>query len=245
MKERPIIYSADMIRALAENRKDVTRRLKGLGEINECPDEWKLLDVCKDTIPPSDGRTRYIFGHPTRGVRNLKCPFGEVGDVLWARETFWQDARDQMVYYEDDHTYKAHPDSNPALQRIFNGTLNERMLAPQTNPFWKKKPSIHMPRWASRFSQQIVRLSAEGLQEISEEDARREGFESHRVHIATGIGVDPKMGIFRTRSAFCQFRELWNALYPDVRFFRNPWVWRVEAKRLVPVAPLDKRELLA
>ena len=145
MKERPILFSGPMVRAILEGRKTQTRRIVkvrgGLEYIGPkgCehePDSWGYPHPCDDGyLTLADG---------------IKCPYGKPGDRLWVRET-WAPA-------------EWPPTGPPAVYRA-----DEGMFASQ----WK--PSIHMPRAVSRITLEVVSVRVERLQDISEEDALAEG----------------------------------------------------------------------
>jgi hypothetical protein len=133
----------------------------------------------------------YITGVP-EAVR-VKCPYGMPGDRLWVRETFWTDG-DEVIYRSD-------PGAEKELDSAFTG-LN-----------WK--PSIHMPRWASRINLEVTGVRVERLCSISEADALAEGC----------CPFSDDFGSYHARVAFCQ---LWESIYGPESWDANPWVWVVE-----------------
>jgi len=206
IKETPLIYTGEMVRAILEDRKWQTRRLNGLKKINESPDSW-ILETTTDIyygaftalLAPSNHRM-------SDKAEIIKCPFGALGDRLWVRETFqeyrWDGIRQSNIRYRADH---------PGLT---------------TTIPWK--PSIHMFRWASRITQEITGLRIERLQEISLLDIIAEGVVP--LPLTEETNPKPRDGrIIRER-----FRTLWDSLNAkrgygwDV----NPWVWVIEFKRI-------------
>lgn len=148
MSDRPILFSAPMVRALLAGTKTQTRRvvkhpgLASLSHIVDCRDGW--------------------WGDEEGDFQAL-CPYGAPGDRLWVRET-WQHVeggavRDAaggvMDSFDDEIVYRA-------------DNMNRRSA-------WT--PSIHMPRWASRITLEITAVRVERLQDISEADAKAEGVE--------------------------------------------------------------------
>ena len=170
IKEKPILFNTEMVRAILDGRKTQTRRVVDLKKYPQYPDKLDSLDAIFSTFPCQSG-----------------CPFGQVGDRLWVRETWATDDRKNFFYRADGETY---------------------------NAGLKWKPSIHMPRAASRITLEITGVRVERLQDISEEDA-----------IAEGI---PYQGnAFDTIGAFS---DLWNSIYGT--WDQNPWVWVIELEKV-------------
>ena len=147
MKERPILFSAPMVRAILDDRKTQTRRVKGISLLNECPNEWALCGQ----FPNGE----YEFA--CRGFSTfVSCPYGQIGDILWVRETFTE--LDGHIFYRADDEAG-------------------HILA-------KWKPSIFMPKSASRIKLRITNIRLEHLQDITESDAIAEGIEQVGVNMA-------------------------------------------------------------
>lgn len=146
MKERPILFSAPMVRALLAGTKTQTRRVVKI--THRTPG----LAAC--LAPPAGMRTR------TSLAAEL-CPYGHPGDRLWVRETFARIDGQTRPWIETDYqaTY-THGDR-------LGDTLGIKKR-------WT--PSIHMPRHASRITLEITSVRVERLQEISEADAQAEGW---------------------------------------------------------------------
>ncbi|WPN45924.1 hypothetical protein [Pseudomonas sp. P8_241] len=229
IKERPILFSAPMVRAILEGRKTVTRRalneqaLKNigygvqLGECHELPAEGPL--------------------HPNSvGYYNDFCPYGQPGDQLWVRETWYCD------HFEVERgPYLQPADLADLDQAREDGELVYAAdgLTPyeQDQPTWK--PSIHMPRWVSRILLEITDVRLERLQDISEEQAQAEGIVGVAFRpddgwpICTGYMVGPddgKTGLQTTAAK--AFAGLWDSVGGD--WDANPWVWVVEFKQVTP-----------
>ncbi|MBT9268532.1 hypothetical protein KKQ10_27010 [Pseudomonas sp. MG-9] len=151
-KERPILFSAPMVRAILDGRKTVTRRpVKGLGL------QW--LD---------DFKPEYVAD-----AANSLCPYGKPGDQLWVRETWYCDHNDVMrgPYLKPDDLDVSEARDDGTLVYAADG------LTPYEadQPVWK--PSIHMPRWACRILLEITDVRVERLQDISRADIRAEGLQ--------------------------------------------------------------------
>lgn len=215
-KERPILFSAPMVRAILDGRKTVTRRavneraLKNIGygvQLGECHEL------------PSEGPL-----HPNSiGYYNDFCPYGQPGDRLWVRESWQADSQvDCVAPRELSHgepiRYPADWDfRQPGCAMIRPGKI---------------RPSIHMPRWASRILLEITGVRVERLQDITEDQAKAEGVRLYTDHAELGdwwhvegietYSADPRKS----------FELLWSSVGGDWQ--ANPWVWVVEFKRVTP-----------
>lgn len=206
-RERPILFSGPMVRAILEGRKTVTRRA-----IKHQPDV-PVTDAIPRRNYPHGPATVDWYWRPKHGHLNgapshgwdFKCPYGEPGDRLWVRETFahgHQDAGSDcgLLYRATDPGWD---DNNSGLR-------------------WR--PSIHMPRWASRILLEITAVRVERMQDISNEQARAEGYPADREADTGGSGLD----------AWLWFRSLWESINGAESWAANPWVWVVEFKRVTP-----------
>lgn len=200
MNAKPILFSEPMIRALLDGRKTQTRRaLNPQPPGNECRD---LVEVVwgaaaeKLSARENERRSRAWAGFSDSrapgSVAYYGCPYGRPGDLLWVRET---------------HMIIGGPDAvDPRL--VYRASDDGSWIS----PVWR--PSIHMPRWASRLTLRITDVRVERLQEISEADARAEG-----VSAVSFPGVDDQ------HSDIDRFRALCNRLNGDGSWTENPWVW--------------------
>ena len=201
-----------MVRAILEGRKTQTRRI-----IKSQPPECVGKVFCEHFEPTSIDRHGEmqpgpeIFGaYDEDGEWGAKFPYGQPGDRLWVRETWGHTG--QGVWKVAD-TY--HAEDGHLVYRATDDVLGG----------WF--PSIHMPRWASRILLQIVSVSVERLQDISEEDARAEGMPK--------LVYDADYDTFHQNehgSYVMGFDGTWAHLYGDDSWGANPWVWVVEFKRV-------------
>jgi hypothetical protein len=237
MKERPILFSAPMVRAILDERKTQTRRVLNL------PAGWSMEspegDLCTLGMITSSHPKKGKFGafirqeiHPGSGkfmADVAVCPYGKVGDQLWVRETFGMKVRTVVGTPHESLCYRADKDNKIYA---YSASGNEIPV--------KWKPSIHMPRWASRINLEITDIRVERLNEISEADAIAEGIERvadnspfcgpdcWRDYSADGlIPFDGDKPI----SAFC---SLWESINGAGSWSANPWVWVIEFKRVAP-----------
>ena len=201
MTERPILCSGSEVRAILSGRKTVTRRVYRP----------------KMGYPKDDGEVT-----PTSSDHWIEwgpCPYGRAGDRLWVRET-WQVVTGRQV-----------GDLGAAVRyrdmEVKACQMPEDRALPLCLTWDRWRPSIHMPRWASRLTLEVTGIRVERLQTITEDGARAEGVWSEDVDL-----MEPSA----CRSAF---RDLWddtNGARPGASWEANPWVW-VVAFRRVRVAP--------
>ncbi len=167
MKERPILFSGEMVRAILDGRKTQTRRVVK----PQPPDHWiPEVGYYYPTLVDRDGEQ--FPGEKTFGASDesfgLKCPYGQPGDRLWVRET-WAPHADMP------HT---------AIYRCDRGGDYQDTV---THGF-RWSPSIKMPLWASRITLEITSVRVEMLQDITEHDASREGVELRQPEAQTFYG---------------------------------------------------------
>ena len=214
MTDRPMLMSAPMVRAILDGSKTQTRRI-----VKVQPPV--SVDRCASIAlmpPAADGTT-----HERRWMPGMhaaqSCPYGQSGDRLWVRET-WQGPlldEDQMIERQENEL--------EAFKRpefcVYRATDELYAIDDDGNELgWR--PSIHMPRWASRITLEITGVRVERLQEISEEDALEEGITYNDL---PNNGLDPMQ-------ASTWFRGLWEEINGPGSWDANPWVWVIEFKRV-------------
>lgn len=223
MKEIPILFSAPMVRAILDGRKTQTRRvvkLVGADTLEEREDGslWPYSSTW------ADGDERGPW---------LACPYGEPGDRLWVRET-WQAWKQVSIESDewDPITREVRSGEDWALWVELRGKpdkIEYRATSESVGPW---TPSIHMPRWASRITLEVVSVRVERLQEISNEDAKAEGVRAFE-HDGAGVYEDYELGDGTwCNDARGSFATLWRSINGPESWAANPWVWRVEFKRL-------------
>ncbi|MBC6659752.1 hypothetical protein H9I30_17315 [Morganella morganii] len=212
MKERGIIFNAEMVRAILDGRKTQMRR----------PAEFKVREEGYNLNFSGLKSGFYCYGVPSSGfvLRSmgagcwndrtfpLYCPFGNVGDRLWVRET-WQCG----LCTESTFAYRAtHKPSD--LEEGWNEKI-------------KWRPSSQMPRWASRILLEITSVRVERLQDISQADAIAEGAPpSH----PTIDAVSREYGFPDFSRSW--FGQTWWHIYGKENWQANPWVWVIEFKQI-------------
>ncbi|MNL09770.1 hypothetical protein D3C87_1305430 [compost metagenome] len=237
IKERPILFSAPMVRAILEGRKTVTRRAikpqPGSCDHSLWPNQpapvWGM-------DPDESGWRCGICGNGMRMTKRtavgISCPYGKPGDRLWVRET-WMDLRGTGVEHR--------PDSDGPLQRYaYRADSPPGSHADEARKYFglKWKPSIHIPRVASRILLEITEVRVERLQDISDEQAKAEGIIPHvrggwHWHPHNPSNVDD-WHQFGFKTPVWAFQDLWAGINGQENWDANPWVWVVELKRVTP-----------
>lgn len=205
MTARPIIFSAPMIRALLAGEKTQTRRIvkpqpprdhSPLVVGRFCP---TVIDRWGEELPGDE-----VFGVTTEdGEWCTRCPYGQPGDLLWVRETWGAWPHMMGGIQLDSLRYRA------------DGEYQDEHGA------WCWRPSIHMPRWASRLTLRITDVRVQRLQDISTEEAFAEGIE--RIDAYCGAIQLPHGKSYSTARG--AFRSLWTTIHGPDSWSANPWVW--------------------
>lgn len=230
MKERPILFSAPMVRALLDGTKTQTRRefkAKGWDALRLRALEFvhvlhgSATNVLSCAQPTDAAWAGFKLSPDSTSPAYFKCPHGQPGDRLWVKET---------------HSFVPDADEPAGCSGVLYAADGER--------YGKLRPSIHMPRWASRILLEIVSVRVERLRDIQEGDA-----------IAEGIIPVPKIrpddpyehqfwrdyclsgdGTFCKPTAVESYMSLWNSINGAGSWEANPWVWVIEFRRIEPAA---------
>lgn len=216
MSERPILFSSEMVRAILDGSKSATRRI-----IKPQPVTDGKAWACYWEHANHDGQ----YGPSAWGLDEKPCdsmlghcPYGEVMERLWVRETFAETEGDggPVVMYKAGGYLM-----NGATGDKRDGTWKEEVFpgdAGKIYPPDKWKPSIFMPRWASRLLLEITGVRVERLQEMSHKDALEEGV-TYDVSKPDG-------------SPLSRFQKLWESINGKGSWSANHWVWVVSFKRI-------------
>ena len=208
MKERPILFSANMVRAILADNKTQTRRIMKPTKAFSAA----ALDELAPVMRQRKWHQAVEMG-PCDGVRRkYNCPYGQPGDRLWVRERFryhYDEANLwDCIQYADGSMIK--PDG---LDEADGHKFSERCRADAP---WR--PSIHMPRWASRITLAITDVRVERLHDISADDSIAEGMHPHPMKDYVGPPHE--------------FMATWLAIHGAYSWNLNPWVWVIEFWRL-------------
>ena len=219
MKERPILFNGEMVRATLDDRKTQTRRVVKFPRHTYTPTADWVASVNPDGkdgwiawgphgTTDEDSRKAY----PNGG--GFKCPYGVPGDLLWVRESHyrWTGCGDPpRRNFSQDRCYNDHPELLGMMRHAQIVTV----------------PSIHMPRWASRITLRVVDVRVERVQEITHNDAMAEGVDD--------VDMQP-YGYPATSYAVANFRRLWDSINAARGFGwnANPLVWVVSFEKVTP-----------
>ncbi len=247
MKERPILFSAPMVRAILHGTKTQTRRV-----VKFKP--WHQIEE-------RDDGTQWPWMHNNDRDADhwVPCPYGKPGDRLWVRETWrigaWsEDSGSIAIDYQADGNNRREwlevPDGDDFLRYWqqstddaikFFGDQDKYKWEPGQSPC-RWRPSIHMPRFASRITLEITGVRVERLQDISKADSVAEGIERITSGLAKGgwyrgplrgdsasiaqqAGHDSKIP---TAHPGLAYQALWESINGPESWDANPWVWVVE-----------------
>lgn len=222
MNERPIIFSAPMVRAILDGRKTQTRRV-----VKPQPPSWAkypqpVVDSGWDWTDRDTDADDLL--HWPDYYKPLRCPYGVPGDRLRVRETWHTDELD-LAYARAAYARAKHEDAMSGSPICYAADA----VHDNAGCIWR--PPIHMPRRASRITLEIVSVRVERVQEISEEDALAEGaleFDSPTTFVDHGMQSVYFPGMGYARAAFI---DLWESIHGPDSWSSNPWVWVIEFRR--------------
>jgi hypothetical protein len=213
MKERPILFSGPMVRAILEGKKTQTRRIIKPQPPNGAHPFFILCSNCEK----DEGKWRFTANkdHLSKTVLGpIACPYGKPGDRLWVRESF---ALVPATAYR----------CSTGVQQTINPGDPDTCAVYREG--WERSkpgswgPSIFMPRWASRITLEITGVRVERLQQISDADALAEGCSA----------ADMRSG----DSLASVYARLWESIHGPGSWDANPWVWVIEFRRVTTPTP--------
>ncbi|ECE0890483.1 hypothetical protein DUV30_24840 [Salmonella enterica subsp. diarizonae] len=222
MKERGMIFNGEMVRAILEGRKTQTRR----------PFNWRRQPAMEMAERDDGSLWPWAEDCERGGDIWFACPFGEVGDRVWVRET-WQAIHDDVDEFGhvEERTYA--PSIPKEKDRYWHTVYAEHFGdESREDRGFPWRPAIHMPRWASRITLEITDVRVERLHSISERDALREGL--FQLPASGRYCLQPGMQYFgmASHSAKEVYSWLWASIYGEESWAANPWVWVIEFKRV-------------
>jgi len=201
-KERPILFGDEMVRAILDGRKTQTRRPVTVwwNGRQKPPQEPHFEDLDGELLCFDE------YGDSYKAIDFLCSPFGKPGDRLWVREAhrFEQIEQGLQIYYRADDSHE-----DRMLSYLHFHSIYEEI----GNSLDRNRPNIHMPRWASRITLEVVDVRVERLREISIDNIIAEGLVS-KYHTE---GLDLRD----------QYEAMWDSIYKkkNFRWSENPWVW--------------------
>ncbi|HSC88532.1 MAG TPA: hypothetical protein VLC09_14720 [Polyangiaceae bacterium] len=229
MADRPILFSGPMVRAILDGTKTQTRRVVS-GALQTADGGWEHV---------SGARWRQVVARgpvfPETYGPAIKCPYGVAGDRLWVRETFdsrnsagerWKPKDSAFVVFRDGAQMYSDGTYSPPLESYAPGAFD----------LCRWRPSIHMPRWASRITLEVTAVRVERLQDISEEDAQAEGIERGEDFFQCPTWRDYMPGdeaaSWFPDDPIGSYSTLWDSINGAGAWDANLWVWVVEFRRL-------------
>ena len=207
---KPILFNTDMVRAILDGRKTVTRRL-----VKPAPRKKS----CTSMFNPA---TQQLVFYERLGVGVWKAPY-KIGDILYVRET-WK-------------VYEASSAGCCTIEYKAGGKekFNKILALPTAKGDWK--PSIHMPKEAARIFLRVKDVRVEHLQDITDEQAKSEGIRGFFIGMGeSGYAVSAETNTFYDGPVGA-FANLWNSTIPQSErdtygWDANPWVWVIEFERI-------------
>lgn len=248
MKQHPILFSTPMVNAILEGRKTQTRRI--VKPMAGKQSEWLTIDKIGQVPHGEIIKGGWQMHHPKAGQFHagvdvpynsplgwIKCPYGQVGDVLWVREKWFPAAitgNRVLIGFNTEDASQSH-----------------EFIVDDVAPYWKKLergcmiPSIHMPKAACRIWLEITDIRVERLQEISDLDALSEGVSSlpstwidqqfpeyakkfKEWKDAGIVTLRPPLGPLPSE----KFQKLWQSINGRESWDSNPWVWVISFKQI-------------
>jgi hypothetical protein len=234
-KEIPILFSTQMVQAILKGRKTMTRRIvkPQPSTISVCsktgekaPFKYKEVSVMAEDLKTTKQISTECEG-PYGDI--IKCPYGKPGDLLWVRETLYQEGELGLYYVADN-------------EPILEETLPEDYTV-YRNYAHCKVPNIHMQKSVARIWLEVTDIRVERLQEISEDDAKAEGVEIIKICNLSDPNDKIRYRDYRFYDAYApkarlwvtakrSFETLWQSINGNESWNENPWVWVVYFKIL-------------
>jgi hypothetical protein len=256
MAEKPVLFSAAMVQAILAGKKTMTRRVVS----PQPPTECAIRTFVEESTDPRTDRSFAWYDRlplPTRS-HYVRCPFGHPGDKLWVRESWrvsqqWDNTKPSELPHERGMTVFFDAGGSRAHDASHQYVNDDNYLRPgEARPSWvgKGRPSIFLPRWASRISLEVTGVRVERLQDISKADAIAEGAQSllasgarwpdsaakwsleypHPVELDAEHGDQHCLG-----SPQMAFANKWNSINAQREgclWANSPWVWCVSFRRV-------------
>ncbi len=222
IKERPILFSTEMVRAIRDDKKTQTRRLMDYqppGDFINPVCCFIDYSTCAGAAGQWVWKCKYKERHESVCYDNkrFRCPYGRVGDRLWVKETF------SPLYIDES---KKEEEPNPLVIYKSDEVWDDGEHT------WKWKPSIFMPRRFAKHLLEITEIRVERLQNIYDEDALKEGVFSKSFR-------NPENTFYRDYedgrwlcSPRNSFRTLWNSINGQNSWAADPFVWVITFERI-------------
>ena len=206
MNFKPILFSTSMVQAILNGSKTQTRRVVK----QQPPEGYDYLGTDTDI---ASGKPIFYACWEGDKYHNIKCPYGQIGDVLWVRE--------KSMWIMLEHAHELLEGRRERTQLVYANDVHEDWVSYAKEKYnYKWKPGIHMPKDACRLFLKIKDIRVERLQDISENNAISEGVET--------LGLYPGYDV----SNRGKFEGLWHSINGEESWSSNPWVWVIEFERI-------------
>lgn len=218
MKERPILFNDQRVRALMSGMQTQTRRIMKSMPLAPGQDNH---EGCYGI----DVLSNHVQGNRVLGMGDLRyhCPYGQPGDRLWVRETW----RGPVIPAVDMAAWEASPDEFRQPRYCQYRADTSEFGNDQDFAEFGWQAGIHMPRWASRIDLEITDIRVEKIQHISEQDIAAEGIQSDAHFLNNFFTMHSEV-----QSPKDAYRAQWALQYGGTSWEVNPWVWVIDFKRI-------------
>lgn len=219
MKERPIFFNSQRVRAVLSGQQSQTRRIMKSQPVSLGHDNHEGcygIDVLSNQLQ----------GNRVIGMGNLSrhCPYGQPGDRLWVRETW----RGPMIRQQDMIEYERSPSLFKSAKYCeYRADTRQFSMNDNEHEHFGWQAGIHMPRWASRINLEINDIRLERIQEISNDDVAAEGVQSDIHFLNDFFAMRSKVPCSKDA-----YRKHWAQQYGGTSWEVNPWVWVIEFTRV-------------
>jgi len=234
MKERPILFSGAMVRAILSGAKTQTRRIAPIQSLDIFEHDGGLVtwNVRFVAARAALRGLHVAFATPDKARQIVAaefCPYGQPGDRLYVRESFnlGRPLLNCEGVADDEELWIGRlPKDDPRKQPFMSAW---RVGYAADGCEGKMRPSIHMPRWASRLTLEITGVRVERLNDINEADAIAEGVTAVS---SGGVTLFTTTGVNCFQTAKDAYAALWESINGPGSWDANPWVWVVEFRRI-------------
>jgi hypothetical protein len=202
MESRPILFNAEMVKAILSGQKTQTRRV-----LKHPKGTSFNIDACTFSKNHDSNTFNAAFSNSATVHTVFECPYGKIGDRLWVKETYFDYTGTGLDLSSGTYGYRADKDQKGEEAFKHFG--------------FKWKPSIFMPRVASRINLEITNARIEKLNGITRADALAEGISGYSLFRDVPLNLPQR-----------RYSELWESINGDGSWDANPWVWVIEFKRI-------------